>query len=231
MQDRVDGGAIGGQGAIAAELDAHHRAESAYVGDAGQGVGDLDEALADACADLPGACAEVFALHHVEGGERGGGRDGIAAEGAADGPGAGGIHDISATEDGGDGHSAAEGLGPGGEIGRDAEDLVGAVVAGAAESGLDFIEHEEDAVRITALAEAQQPRPGSGPDPAFTEDGLDDDCGDPSGFDEGVEGFVEAAELSLDEAGGIEARAAMKGVWEGQAVDFRCEGTASGLWR
>ena len=70
--------------AVLDELDREHRAEAAHVADRLEALLPREHPRADRLADPLRALDETLLLEHVEDGERGGERDGIADVGAAD---------------------------------------------------------------------------------------------------------------------------------------------------
>ena len=76
--------------------------------------------------------------------------------------------------------------------------FLGEHLAGSADSGLDLVEDEEDAVLVAELAEAGE-EAGRGDDvAAFALDGLDEDGGEFIGGQGGFEEGADAVEVSVD---------------------------------
>jgi hypothetical protein len=91
--------------------------------------------------------------------------------------------------------SAAEALGDGHDVRRDAGPFMGKEPAGAAHAALHFIKQQKDAVLITELADRPQLFRRQRPDAAFALHRLDQDAG--SGFVDGCFQCLMVAESNL----------------------------------
>ena len=127
------------------QFDTNHEAEAADFLDgfvlALKGA-ELGEEVVAGCFDV---VEEVGLLDLVEDSDGDGYGEGIASEGGAvgaEGEGAGGLF---GAEHRADGDASGERLGQGRHIRLDAVLLVGTPLAGAADAGLDLVEHEESA--------------------------------------------------------------------------------------
>lgn len=130
------------------------------------------------------------------------------------GHGAGGeeVHDFAGADDAGDGEGAGDAFAPGGEVGDDAVMFEAGELAGAAETGLDFVAGEENLVLVAPLAHALHVGDGGeGGGAALV--GFHENAGDLGGgdafigealfeeFERGVFGAEAIGEGDLDEAG------------------------------
>ena len=138
-----EGFAEGAGGGV--ELDADPEAFAADFGDVR--AAEIFEEVDRVVAEFGGAGGEVFVDDDAEGGAGDGAGERVAAEGAAMVAGVEDAEDLARGEDGGDGVEAAgERLANDDDVGRDVFVLVGEELAGAAEAGLNLVEHEEDVV-------------------------------------------------------------------------------------
>ena len=130
---------------------------------------------------------EVAALDLLEHGDRGGGGDRVAAEGAAEAAGLRGVHDLGAAGDGGEREAAGDALGAQHEVGDEAEVLAREVRAGAGHAALDLVGDEDDAVRGAPLLQRGQVAVGRNHEAALALDRLDDEAGEVGGADDLLE--------------------------------------------
>ena len=181
------------------EFQANHEPFAAHSGDEGIGGGKAAQAIHQARAHLVGVGEQVFFFDGFKGGE--GHRTG--ERGAPEGAGViAGLEDIGKFRgDGGSANreAAAQRLGHGDAIGADAEMLIAKPLAGAADTGLDFIEEQQQVFGGAQLAQASQEFGGGGQDAAFALNGLAEDR-DGGGGDGGTDG-VEVIELGIDKPG------------------------------
>src|SRR4029077_4359819 len=129
----------------------------------------------------------VLGFDEVHGREGGGYADGIAAEGRAVGAGLPGIHDGASRDEGAEGHAAGDAFGAAKNVRFDAGVFGGPPLAGAAHTGLHFVDHEHDDVLAAEALEFLKEEFWRGDVAAFALDGLDDDGGDFLGIEEALE--------------------------------------------
>lgn len=195
-------GEFGGRGAgfaILDELDGEHGAEAADIANAGElGFGGHGvKAFGHDLADLGGAFAKFFLGDDVEHREGGGAGERVAAVGATEATGPGRIHEGGFADHASEGQAAGEGFGNGDEVGDDAGVFDGKHLAGAGETSLHLVGHEEDAVLIAEGAKATKKVGRGDIEATFALHGLEDDGGDLVGRDvtlkqggNGVEGII-----------------------------------------
>ena len=97
--------------AILDVLDSEHRAEAAHVADRGEPLLPREHPRADRLADALRALDEPLLLEHVEDGDCGRERDGIADVRAADRVVPEGVHDLGLAEHAGERQAAGDRLG------------------------------------------------------------------------------------------------------------------------
>jgi hypothetical protein len=134
-------------------------------------------AVSEKGAQLRGFAGIVVTLHDLNHFQGGGGGYGVAAVGAADPAHMGGVHDLCAAGDGGDGQAAGNGFGCCPHVGSGGPVFGGEEFAGAAEGGLDFVGDQQDAVFVTDLAQHADVFVGRQHKPAFPLEGFEDDGG------------------------------------------------------
>ena len=160
------------------ELDADHAAEAAHIADAVVFREPFLVARHDLLADGEGAVGEVVALHDLDGLERGRAGERVAAERAADRAGRRSFHDFLTRDDGRERHAGGDGFRRCDDIRLDTRFLpiFGSEHASrAAEAGLDFVCHEQDALLVADLADGLDPLDRRGDEAAFALQRLDDD--------------------------------------------------------
>ena len=143
----------------------------------------------------------MVSLHDLDGLQGGGAGHGVAAEGAADGAGGDGLHNLFPGHDGADGHTSGDGLGGGQNVGLDAgfgPVLGGEHPAGTAEAALHFVGDEEDAVVVADLPQGLHPFNGSGDEAALALEGLHHDGGHGVGGGAFLEDVIDAVDVVLD---------------------------------
>ncbi len=101
--------------------------------------------------------------------------------------------------------AAADALGRGQDVGRDARPLVGEELAGAADAGLDLVHDEQEAVLVAERPQGAQPLVRDHPQAALALDRLDHQGGG-LGRDRGLQG-LQVAERHLVEAVHLRAEA------------------------
>ena len=140
------------------ELEGLHEAETAQI----FGTEVLDR-VAEDLTHLRGVTNETVAFDHVQHRQCSGAGQRVAAEGR---PMVARFEDVcpGIRKARADGHSAAQSLGQGHDVGRDAGVLVREPPAGATESGLDLVEDQEQVVAVAPLADALQVSGGRGDD-------------------------------------------------------------------
>src|SRR4051794_15537631 len=128
-----------------------------------------------ALAERGRAADEPFVAHHADRGAAGGEVDRVAHERRRVGAGRPVAHERSTADDRGDGEPAADPLADGHQVRNDARMLAGPHPAGSAESRLDLVEYEDDAVAVAQLAQPLEEAVRRDDDAAVALDGLDDD--------------------------------------------------------
>ena len=184
------------------ELDREHGADPAHVAD--DVVLLLQRRAGPACRALSMRRAlgeQVVALDLLEHGDRGGGGDRVAAEGAAEAAGLRRIHDLGAAGDGGEGETARDALRAQHEVGHEPEVLARVVRAGAGHAALDLVGDEDDAVRRAPLLQRGQVAVGGNHEAALALDGLDDEAGEVGGADD----LLEVGDRACGRIGAAEA--------------------------
>ena len=132
------------------EFDAEHEANAAHVGDGrvllgeGRGVG-----AEEVGADFGYVFKQVRVADLVDDGDGHRGGEWIAAESRAVHAGGDGCRGGFGAEHGADGQAAGEGLGDGGDVGLNAEVLVGEPLARASEAALNLIGDEQGTGLVT----------------------------------------------------------------------------------
>jgi hypothetical protein len=116
----------------------------------------------DPVAQGGGPAVEIALVQDVEGGQGGGARHRIAAEGGAVGAGGPALHEGAGRDDAAQRQARGDALGEQQHVRADAVGLGRERAPGAADPALHLVEHQEDAVRIAALAQAGQPGPRRG---------------------------------------------------------------------
>src|SRR3954451_4706306 len=173
------------------ELDRDHETETPDVADGGVTRGKRLQPSQELVTALAGIRDEPLVLDHVERGVRRRARDDVAAICPAMRAGLPGGHHLGACEDPGEWHPRSDALGDDEDVGLHVPMLDREHLARAAESRLDLVRDEHDAVLPGDLPEPWQ-EAGRGHDvAALTEHGLDDDPRDAVGVDDLPEGQVE----------------------------------------
>src|SRR5690606_10339102 len=122
------------------ELVAQHQPPAPHVTDDRVVGGDLAQSFFEPRALLGGVVHQAFFLHHLQRGDRGGGRDRVAPVGAALRPRPGLAHQLVAGRDRGKGETAGQSFGGDQHIRGDGGVLVAPERAGAPHTGLHFVE-------------------------------------------------------------------------------------------
>ncbi len=193
------------------ELDGVHEARTADVDDLRNLVLQRSQALLEAGAEVFRAVAEVFILDHVENGMGRRNADRAAGIRAAQAAGAGGVHDFGAAGDGCNREAAAQALGHGHQVGRDAIVFHGEQFAGTGKAGLHFVGDQQNAVLVADFAQGLHQTDRDRQEAAFALDRLDDDGGDAVRVDIGgeellqhVDGLLDGRALGFDREGHME---------------------------
>ena len=160
---------------------------------------------------------QVVALDVLEHGDRGRAGDRVAAEGAAEAAGLGGIHDLGAAGDAGEREAAGDALGREHHVGDEPEVLAREVLAGAGHAALDLVGDEHDAVGRAPLLQRGEVAVGGDHEAALALDRLDDEAGQVGGAD----GLLEVRDRALRGVGAREPVVQRVGV--GGAVDVAGE--------
>ena len=155
------------------EHDPDDHPETAHLGDAIAGPGELGEPLDDVGADPLGVLQNAVLLERIDYGERRCARDGISAEGRAVAAGGEARRDVGARDHRSDRKPAAERLGQRYDIGLDPHVLKGKEAAGAAHPGLHFVEDEQNPLAIAEVADALEVIGLRNDHPALALDRLD----------------------------------------------------------
>ena len=163
--------------AVGDQLHGDHRAAAADLADLGVSLGQAVQSVREDSAHGPRARPQVLGFHRLDRRERRRARDRFAAIGAAQPTGVDGVHDLGATGDGRQRHTAGNALGGGDEVGHDALVVTGEPVAGPAEAGLHLVGDEEDVVLAAPIGQRRKETPRRGDETALALDRLDDDCG------------------------------------------------------
>ncbi len=125
-----------------------------------------------------GPGGHVLGLHHREHGPGGGGGQRLAAVGGGVVAGLEGGGHLGLGPAGADRHAVAERLGHRDDVGHDAEVLVREPRAGAAEAGLDLVDHEQDPALVAEPADALEVLGGGRVHAALALHRLEQDRGD-----------------------------------------------------
>ena len=152
-----------GSGCRVAELDRDHGADAAHLADDVVLLLQLEQRRLEHALDAGRLGEQAVLLDALEHGDRGRAGDGVAAEGAAEAAGLGGIHDLGATGDAGQRQAARDALGAEHQVGHEAEVLAGEVRAGAGHAALDLVGDEDDAVGGAPLLQSGQVAVGRAP--------------------------------------------------------------------
>src|SRR5712691_5839646 len=121
----------------------------------------------------------------------------MAAVGSAERAYTGGVHDLGAAGDRGDGHATAQGFRHGDQIRLNAEMFGGEPFAGASEAGLHFVGDEENAVVAADVLQQLEVAGRRNDEAAFAENGLGDHGGDGFGSHRTLESVFEVMRESF----------------------------------
>ena len=136
--------------------------------------------------DSPSCAApldEALLLDHVEHGERGGLRNGIADVRSSDRGVAGRVHDLGGADHAGERQPGGDRLRDRHQVGLDAVVLRGEHSTGASEARLHLVDDEDDAVLVADPAQPDEEVARRGEEAGLALDGLDDERGDLLGGD------------------------------------------------
>nr|POE63625.1 hypothetical protein CFP56_04528 [Quercus suber] len=158
--------------------DGVHQAPPADHRDRGVPRLDVAQALAEHLAERLRALDEVLFLDDLEGFDRDGRAERVAAVGRAVGAGLDGQHDGFAAEDAGDGvHASRDGFAEEDQVGLDATPFVAEQPTGPRDTGLDLIADEQDVVFGAELPQTLEVAVVGYDDAGFALDRLDQDGG------------------------------------------------------
>ena len=160
--DRGRTGRVRRAGLRVDELDRHHRAAAADVGDHRVLAGQVVQPGAHEGTDLAGPAGQVVLPHLLDRAEGGRAGDRVAAVRPAEAADVDGVHQLGAAGDRGQRHAAGDALGGGDQVGHDALVVAGEPVAGAAEAGLDLVGDEDDPVRLGSTPCSAGRKPSAG---------------------------------------------------------------------
>src|SRR5205085_3919590 len=162
----------------AVELDADHRSHAAQLGDARAAADGIGEAATNRGADALGVGEQAFFLHRVDGRAHRGHGERVAAEGRAMVAGLEHAPRAAADHAGADRYSRAETLGERHDVGHETRVLVHEPFAGAAETALHLVGHEQPVLALAELVQAAQVFEAGDVDAALALDRLDEYGGD-----------------------------------------------------
>ena len=175
-------------------------------------------------AHLLSIAGQVAAEQLVDFSQSRSGADRMAAEGGAVRTGGEGLGNFGRSADGADRHAAAQSLGHGNDVGLDAVVHVAHDAAGAAPTGLDFVQQEQHALFVTQLAQAAQEFLGGRMHAAFALNRLDHNRN--GVFGAGIAEGFQVVVIGVGKAGGHVAKADLAGVVRLAGCRHGTKGTA-----